>query len=184
MLISPRHLVDRLRHPRSRADDLARLRARFATQPSRASATPKQLQLAQTLRKTRQALANELHEVESCRRYAVGHDLPHGRWDGGHCCGIPTLNVFTPAEVASLKLAGTRATKLTPPRSDHAGCAFRGPQGCSLAPVDRPNVCLRYICPSLRQELLGQPRWARLKILRKTLADAFEALTGEACGSS
>lgn len=176
MLISPRHLVDRLRHPRSRADDLAALRARFNAQPGRHEASEEQIQLAERLRALRVALSEALTGARACGTCAAGHPTPHGRWDGGHCCGCRTDNVFTPHEVAALKLAGTRPTRLDPPRSDHAGCAFRGPTGCSLHPEDRPTICVRYVCPTLRMELRDEPRWREIARLRRELTDTFARL--------
>ena len=134
MLISAQYLVDRLRHPRSRADEVAALRRRFAAAPvhdggpSGLSVTERDLALE--LRRLREALSVALAGVASCSGCARGHPLPHGRWRGGHCCG-------------------TRGERLSPPAGDHAGCAFRGPDGCSLAPADRPSLCVRYICREL-----------------------------------
>jgi hypothetical protein len=174
VLISPRQLVDRLRHPRSRADELAMLRARFTAQPTRRQASAEQNALADELRTLRTEAHAATQKVSSCERCAKGHPLPSGRWDGGHCCGGNTGNLFNPDEVAALKLAGTVATKLKPPSSDHAGCAFRGPVGCSLSPVDRPNICLRYVCLDLRAEMKDSGQWARISELNRKLRDTFE----------
>lgn len=174
MLLSPRMLVDRLRHPRSRADELARLRARFDAQPSASDASDEQRALALEMRHLREALAAAIGAVEACSRCAKGHPLPSGRWDGGHCCGGRTLDIWSPTEAFALKLAGTRATKLEPPRGDHAGCAFRGETGCSLPPADRPSVCLKYICMDLRAELRARPDWAEIARLGKALHVAME----------
>jgi hypothetical protein len=175
MLISPRHLVDRLRHPRSRADQLARLRARFATQPSARQVSPQQRKLATRLRALRRELSDCLAEVTACGTCAKGHPEPHGHWQGGYCCGIDTFRVFVPHEVASLKIAGTAAKRLKAPLSDHAGCVFRGPAGCSLEAEDRPNICVLYLCIDLRQELRQSPIWDRIKQLRKAMADTQQA---------
>lgn len=171
MLISPRHLFDRLRHPRSRADELAALRTRFRAQPSRREAPAEQVALALRLRALRVEMAAALADAKACGGCAAGHPMPAGRWAGGHCCSGRTLDVFTPEEVASLKLAGTRAEQLEPPRGDHAGCAFRGQEGCSLAPADRPSLCLRYVCPELREELRGGDAWREVARLGRALRD-------------
>jgi hypothetical protein len=39
------------------------------------------------------------------------------------------------------------------PRTDHAGCAFRGATGCTLALDHRPARCVHYLCETLRREL-------------------------------
>jgi hypothetical protein len=176
VLISVRHLVDRARHPRSRADELAKLRARFAAQPARREADPRRVALADELRELREQMASAFSDVEACHGCARGHPEPAGRWDGGHCCGGGTFRVFTQEEVAALKLAGTRPGDLTPPKGDHAGCAFRGATGCSLAPAHRPSICVRYVCMELRAELKSQPRWRRIAELGQRLRRVHEAL--------
>lgn len=172
VLLSPRYLVDRIRHPRSRADQLVRLRARFAAQPGHRNAPPELVALASELRTLRIELSEALREVESCRSCATGHPLPHGRWDGGHCCGGKTLEIFSSMEVAALKLAG--GTVGEPPTGDHAGCVFRGSTGCSLEPADRPTLCVRFVCSTLRTELKGRSDWARIAALGKRITDLFE----------
>lgn len=174
MLISPRMLVDRLRHPRSRADELARLRARFDAQPGPSDASDEQRALAERMRALRAELSAALGDVDACRGCAKGHPLPSGRWDGGHCCGGRTLDIWSPTEAFALKLGGTSATKLVPPRSDHAGCAFRGPVGCSLQPQDRPSICLKYVCMDLRVELRAREDWPEIARLAKELQQAME----------
>jgi len=174
MLLSPRHLLDRLRHPRSRADELAALRARFAAQPKPRQASSEQRRLAVELRRLRIELHAALRDVRACAHCARGHPLPNGRWDGGHCCGGKTLELFSPDEVAALKLAGTDGAALSAPRSDHAGCVFRGPQGCSIDPADRPTICVRYVCAELREELRACPDHRRTLKLAGALTRTFE----------
>lgn len=174
MLISPRMLVDRLRHPRSRADELARLRARFDAQPGRRASSPEQRELADRMRALRVELSRALEGVDACAGCARGHPLPAGRWAGGHCCGGDTLTIWSAAEVHALKLAGTSAGDLAAPRGDHAGCAFRGPTGCSLAPEDRPSICLRYVCLELRAELTERARLRGVSELARDLTKAQE----------
>lgn len=173
MLIAAQHLVDRLRHPRSRADEVAALRRRFA---AREQATAEESALAAELRRLREALSNALAGVESCSRCARHHPLPHGRWNGGHCCGTETTKVFTDDEVAALRLSGTTPARLVPPRGDHAGCAFRGPEGCSLAVADRPNICVRFVCLELEGELRERGDLREIKAIGAALNRAFEQL--------
>jgi hypothetical protein len=174
VLLAVRHLVDRARHPRSRADDLDALRRRFAEAPSPRAAGDEAVALAARLRELRVELAAALGDVASCTRCARGHPLPAGRWSGGHCCSAPTAAVFTPDEVAALALGGTNPSRLTPPRSDHAGCAFRGPDACSLDAADRPNICVRYVCLDLGRELREDGRAERVNRLKNELGKTFE----------
>ena len=169
-------LLDRLRHPASRARELARLRSLFAQMPAAddPGASPEEAQLASELRRLREELSRALGEVQSCRGCARGHPLPFGRWTGGHCCGGRTENLFTEHEVAALKLGGTTPAQLTPPRSDHCGCTFRGPTGCTLQPGDRPNVCVRYFCAELTEELRGRGDFADLRALCTKLDQTFD----------
>lgn len=154
-LIPLRYLVDRLRQPRSRADELRLLRQRLQAQPPVSAVGEEEAQLAHELRELRLTLAQTIGAVESCKTCAIGHPPPHGHYPGGHCCGLKTEDAFNEDELAALRQAGTTAHKLRPPPagSDHAGCSFRGPQGCSLAVPDRPNLCLRYLCPDLQREV-------------------------------
>ena len=174
MLISAQYLVDRLRHPRSRADEVATLRRRFAASSGPSEVTGPEVLVALELRRLREALSAALEGVESCSGCARGHPLPHGRWRGGHCCGTRTELVFTDEEVGALRLSGTTPAHLTPPQGDHAGCAFRGPEGCSLAPADRPTLCVRYICRELEGELDQRGDRREIKALAAALGKAFE----------
>ncbi|APR75258.1 Hypothetical protein A7982_00604 [Minicystis rosea] len=171
MLIAARHLVDRLRHPRSRADEVAALRRRFAAEEP---ASAEEIALAEELRRLREKLSAALASVASCSGCARGHPLPHGRWNGGHCCGTETTKVFTDDEVAALRLAGTTPARLLPPRGDHAGCSFRGPEGCSLAVADRPNICVRFICLELEGELRERGDLRAIKAIAADASRAFE----------
>ncbi len=184
MLLSIRHLLDRSRHPRSRADDLARLRARFAAQPTAREVGGARVADAQALRRLRRELAAALEGVEACRGCARGHPEPAGRFDGGHCCGGDTFRVFTPDEVAALKWGGTRVRDWEPPSGEQAGCAFRGPRGCSLAPEHRPTLCLRYICMELRSELRAEPRWRRIGALTREIEARWSSLFSDPAARS
>ncbi len=172
MLIAARRLVDRLRHPRSRADDLAALGRRFAAVPSESD--PEAVALAREMRALRRELHAALAGVTECSRCAHRHPLPAGRWDGGHCCSCATPQVFTDVEVAALATGGTSFLALSAPRADHAGCAFRGPTGCSLDAADRPVICVRYVCVDLERELRDDGRWLEVRRLRAALAKAFD----------
>lgn len=108
---------------------------------------------AAELRALRLELSAAVGAVESCKSCAIGHPPPHGHFQGGHCCGLQTEDAFNDDEVAALAQAGTRPADLSLPRGDHAGCAFRGPGGCSLDLPHRPNLCVRYLCPDLKREL-------------------------------
>lgn len=168
VLLSARHLVDRLRHPRTRADDLLRLRERLGA-ISRADASPQEVALAAEMRGLRESLHAALRDVASCSSCAVGHPLPNGRWDGGHCCGTRTDAVYSDVEVRSLALAGTRAGDLVAPGGDHAGCAFRGESGCSLPPAHRPSLCVTYVCRELQGELEGHADRDAIRALKSRL---------------
>ena len=93
---------------------------------------------------------------------------PSGVFAGGHCCSGATEDVFGDVEVAALVAGGTRAGDLCAPSTEHAGCAFRGEAGCSLAAADRPNICVRYACRSLSRELFDHGA-----------LDRFEHLSGQ-----
>ncbi len=153
VLITAHSLFDRLRYPRSKAEDLLRLRCRLMTEAAPEHGGNEERQAGLALRRLRIALVASLDGVQACATCAMRHPLPNGRWDGGHCCGGSTENVFTEIEIASLRIAGTRPSHFRAPSSDQAGCVFRGPTGCSLPPEHRPNICVRYLCRKLRQEL-------------------------------
>lgn len=172
VIIAVQHLVDRIRHPRSRADEVAALRRRFAAaDPGSAD----EVALAAEMRDRREALSAALAGVTSCAGCARRHPLPHGRWDGGHCCGTGTFNVFTDDEIAALRDGGTTPARLVPPAGDHAGCAFRGPTGCSLAVADRPNICVRFLCMELEGELRARGDLRSIRAVAAALNKAFEA---------
>jgi hypothetical protein len=166
--------ASRLRHPRSRADDLALLRRRLVAAPGAGDAPPAETEAALELRRLRVELSEALGTVSSCTRCAHRHPLPAGRWSGGHCCSGPTTGVFTDDEVAALRLSGTTPRSLTPPISDHAGCVFRGPTGCSIAPADRPNICVRYLCHDLTAELRERGDLARIRALAADIKRTFD----------
>ncbi len=173
MLIAARHLVDRLRQPRSRADEILAVRRRLVAQPGPSQASDEELALARELRRLREELTGALRDVQACGGCARGRSLPHGRWNGGHCCGGRTEEIFTDDELRALRLSGTTPARLVAPRTDHAGCAFRGPVGCSLEVADRPNLCVRYLCRSLEGELAERGDLADAKKLAGALGETF-----------
>jgi len=173
MLISAMHLVDRLRHPRSRADELLAVRSRLVAQPVASEATDEELALARELLVLRRELTDAIGVASACGGCARGRSLPHGRWNGGHCCGGRTEDIFTDDELGALRLSGTTPARLSPPRSDHAGCVFRGAEGCSLDVADRPNLCVRYVCRELEGELVLRGDAGRSKTLVRDLGKTF-----------
>jgi hypothetical protein len=173
MLIPVQHLVDRLRYPRSRADDVADVRRRLVAQPTRAALPAEAARAADDVARARLALAAALEGVRACSGCARGYPEPHGHWDGGHCCGGATSGVFTDDELAALRASGTTPSRLVPPEGDHAGCAFRGPRGCSLGVADRPAVCVRYTCRGLEAELRARGDWKAIARLQEDLRRAF-----------
>ncbi|MDP9150107.1 MAG: hypothetical protein M3O36_09225 [Myxococcota bacterium] len=172
MLVSVNDLVRRLRGPRLRSNEVAAARRRIAA-GAREDTTEEEVTLAHEMRELRPAIAAAFASVRSCSGCATSRPLPHGRWEGGFCCGGPTSGVFDDDESAVLALAGTRPRDLRPPPGDHAGCAFRGPQGCSLRPEDRPSLCLRFVCRALEGELRAAGRWDHVRTMTRRLDEAF-----------
>ena len=128
------------------------------------------------LKVAREAFVEAQGTLKACATCARGHELPHGRWDGGFCCGGRTSELFTDEELAGLVACGVRASALVLPRgSDHAGCVFRGPLGCSLAPLARPSICLWYLCRDVGRELAATGRGRPVGALATSLQEAFEA---------
>ena len=173
MLIPVERLLIRMRQPGSRADELVALRARLRAARS-AAVDDVERGLALEVRARKLRLAGELREVSSCRSCAIGEPWPRGHHDGGACCAGVTADLFDDDEVAALAHAGTRPRDLTPPagRDGHAGCAFRGPRGCTLAVAHRPGRCVRYLCETLAREL---HRGGRLDAVEAALADLDHA---------
>ena len=131
---------------------------------------------AARLKVAREVFVEAQGTLTACATCARGHELPHGRWDGGFCCGGRTSELFTDEELAGLVACGVGASALVPPRSsDHAGCVFRGPLGCSLAPLARPSICLWYLCRDVGRELAATGRGHSVGALAASLQEAFEA---------
>lgn len=173
MLLPARHLVDRKGAERARADALAELRQRLDALPGPAQVSPELAALGRKLAELRERLTAALAEVRSCSGCARGHPEPFGHWPGGPCCGGDTHDVFTDDELAALKLSGTTRRRLLPPRSEAAGCAFRGAAGCSLEPRDRPTLCVRFLCRQLESELRERGDLRPVRALQAELTAAF-----------
>jgi len=157
VLIAVERLLFKLRQPASRADELVALRARLRVE-RRAAAGDDERALARDVRARKLAVSAHLGDVTSCGSCATGAPWPRGHYDGGDCCSGVTADLFDDNELAALAHAGTRPGDLVPPRDDHAGCAFRGAHGCSLAVAHRPARCVHYVCDTLRRELHDRGR--------------------------
>ena len=167
MLIAAERLLLKIRQPASRADELIELRRRLRAERA-ATADPVERDLARAVTAAKVAVAGELDAVRSCSSCATGAPWPRGHYDGGDCCSGVTAELFDDNELAALAHAGTRPRDLVPPRDDHAGCAFRGAHGCSLALSHRPARCVHYVCDTLRRELHDR---GRLDAIESRLAD-------------
>ncbi len=168
MFVPVERLLRRLRRPASRAAELTRLRRRMKDE-RRQPIDDAERALAERVQEAKLAVVAELHAVTSCRTCAVREPWPVGGYDGGACCSGVTAELFDPHELAALVHAGTRVADLTPPPNTdaHAGCAFRGARGCSLAVEHRPARCTHYVCETLRVEL---HRGGRLETVEASLA--------------
>ncbi len=152
MLIAVERLLIKLRQPASRATELIELRERLRGELD-ARPDDDERVLARTVRDQKLRVSAVLTGVASCSTCATGQPFPRGHYNGGDCCSGETASLFDDNELAMLVHAGTRARDLVPPRTDHAGCAFRGPEGCTLEGEHRPARCVHYVCTTLRREL-------------------------------
>ena len=93
------------------------------------------------------------------------------------------LSVTQPAE--DDKTTTVRFVQGDTPDKDrlYAGCAFRGPEGCSLGAADRPNLCVRYVCRELDAELASSSEGARIKSLARRIGDTFVRFRAAHSGS-
>ncbi len=159
-----------------RAAEVSDVRRRIAA-AARAPASGETRELARQLRALRaEALAafdGDAAWVSPCQTCAQGRPAPHGRWSGGFCCGGATAGVFDADEVAALALGGTLPGQLRAPDGEQAGCAFRGPEGCSLDAADRPTLCVRFACRELEASLRAAGRWERVRERTRALERAF-----------
>jgi len=154
VLIAVERLLIKVRQPKSRADELIELRQRLRDELAR-DIDGEERALARDVRARKLAVAAELHSISSCRTCATGQPWPRGEYDGGACCSGVTADLFDDNELAALAHTGTRPANLVPPGGSdaHAGCAFRGPRGCTLDVMHRPSRCVHYLCDMLRREL-------------------------------
>jgi len=172
VLIPIERLLLRRRHVRTRADELITLHARVrAERSAKLGADERAAALELRARKAR------LASVSSCASCAVGKRGPRGVFAGGDCCTGVTADLFSDDEVAALAAAGTRAGDLRAPRGEHAGCAFRGDVGCTLAAEDRPERCVSYMCTALRRELQGRDELAEVDAMIAELREAMARFT-------
>lgn len=155
-----------------RAGEVAEVRGRVA-RASRAPASDEARALARELRALRPQVLAAFAGAGACSGCGRGRPLPHGRWDGGFCCGGATAGVFDDDEVSALALGGTRPRHLRAPAGEQAGCAFRGPTGCSLDAVDRPSLCVRFACRELEAELRASGDWERVRAVTRKLEQTF-----------
>jgi hypothetical protein len=156
VLVAVERLLVKLRQPPSRAGELLALRRRLRDERAQmALVSGEERALAEAARAKKLSVSAALHGVASCSSCADGQPSPVGEYAGGACCSGITEHIFDDAELAALAHAGTRASDLhPPPRTEHhAGCAFRGARGCTLAAAHRPARCIHYVCDTLRREL-------------------------------
>jgi hypothetical protein len=172
VLLPLEDLVRRWRGPRSRRVAIEGVRGRVAA-AAKEGGTDEAVALARELRELKPQVLAAFEGAKACGGCASGRSLPHGRWDGGFCCGGRTEGVFDVQETAALALGGTRPRDLLGPDGDHAGCAFRGPEGCSLDARDRPSLCVRFVCRELESELRESGEWTRVRELTKRLETTF-----------
>jgi hypothetical protein len=166
-------LVRRWRGGAPRAAEVAAVRARVAGAAAHERPSAEERAIASRLRELRAEVAAEFDGVGACRGCASGKPAPHGRFAGGFCCGGKTEGVFDEDEVAALAAGGTRPRHLRPPAGEHAGCAFRGPESCSLDARDRPTLCVRFVCRELEAELRERGEWARVRGATRRLEEEF-----------
>jgi len=182
MLALVQHLIRGGRYGRARLTQLARLLARFESQPSPRFAPHRVRAMAEEITRLKLELGAALAGVTSCSGCAKACVAPSGYFPGGRCCGTSALEVFTPGEVRAIKLAGGAAP--TAPADDgaeEAGCLFRGSTGCSLDTASRPARCLVYVCLELQQELEAEPHFGEVQSLRKRLQDTLAEFERASC---
>jgi hypothetical protein len=172
VLIPVQDLVRRWRARSTRAVEIDAVKRRVAS-AAKAGGSDDAVALARELRALRPAVLAAFDGVRACAACGRGRPEPHGHWRGGFCCGGRTEGVFDDDEVAALALGGTRPRHLRGPAGDHAGCAFRGPDGCSLDARDRPNLCVRFACRELEAELRASGDWERVRALTRRLEETF-----------
>lgn len=176
-LLLGRYLVDRLRHQRARADEVLDVRRRLLAQAPPARVGQAELDTARQLRWLREEAARAFGSLRRCATCAVGRPRPHGAYPGGFCCGATTAEIFPDEELAALRLGGTSPGDLPAASGELAGCAFRGPTGCVLAPAHRPSQCLRHLCYDLVRELQARGSLGPIEDLAEQLRTSFQHFT-------
>jgi len=164
VFIPVERLLLRVRQVPSRAEELLVLRGRLRREQA-ARPGDEERALALEIRALKVRVSAALSEVSSCTTCAAGRRRPRGTFPGGDCCSGVTADLFSDDEVAALVRAGTRPRHLRAPRSEQAGCAFRGATGCTLAAEHRPQRCVHYTCNILRRELRARGELESLDVL-------------------
>jgi len=176
VFLAVRYVLDRLSGPRSRAEELLKLRRRLIDADGPGVASRAEKGLALCLRELRRELATKLGSVHACARCVRP---PSTNWQGGECCSAETRDLFNDHELAALRLAGTTLARLKPARGAHRGCAFRGASGCSLEVEDRPSVCVGYACRELLIELSRRGDGTTIARLQDELQAVFQRFVAE-----
>ncbi len=88
----------------------------------------------------------------AARLRRLAGEPPDPSFPGGHCCSGEGARTLGEAELAVLCLAG-RSPARRPAARPWRGCLFRSPAGCTLAPAERPTLCVRYLCDDLKRSL-------------------------------
>lgn len=178
MFVAVERLLIKTRQPRSRAGELIALRARLRAERG-AHVDDDERALAVEVGEHKRAVSAALQAVTSCRSCATGAPWPRGAHDGGDCCAGVTEDLFDDRELAALAHAGTRPRDLVAPRGAdvHAGCAFRGPRGCTLDVAHRPGRCVHYVCDILRRELHAKGQLDEIEVKLAALNEAVQRFT-------
>jgi hypothetical protein len=171
MLTFARYLFDLIRVPRARALDVRDVRRRLSAQPALGAVSDEEARIALHLRRLREDLSGAFGAPQACGACARP---PSRDWPGGDCCKAPSRGLFTDDELAALRLSGTTPARLKPANADRDGCPFCGRDGCSLAPADRPNVCVRYVCRAVEAELRRRGDRGQIAELQTELQRAFD----------
>jgi len=169
VLIPVERLLLRVRQVPVRAEELLVLRQRLRREQA-AGVGDEERATAIAIRALKVRISAALREVSACTSCAAGRRRPRGTFPGGDCCSGVTADLFSDDEVAALARAGTRPRHLRAPRTEHAGCAFRGATGCTLTAAHRPQRCVHYTCNLLRRELRARGELAAIDVLLAELA--------------
>jgi hypothetical protein len=138
--------------------------------------------VARDLGTIRERIGSLTGEPTCCARCAARLPDPLPQFPGGHCCGSETSPITLELELAALLLGGFRPDRARVTRV-HAGCLFRTPRGCILAPRERPSLCVAYLCTDLKRELARAGSLPGVIALSDALA-AGMAVIREALGPS